>query len=33
MGDFPSQVQAIQSPAVAGDFCDANRENKHFKAF
>lgn len=24
MGDFPSQVQAIQSPAVAGDFCDAN---------
>jgi len=24
MGDFPSQVQAYQAPAVAGDFCDAN---------
>lgn len=24
MSDFPNQVQAIQSPAVAGDFCDAN---------
>lgn len=24
MGDFPSQVQAIQAPGIPGDFCDAN---------